>query len=95
MIEIVKVVGVRPVADHRLSVRFSDGTFGEHDFSAMAAERGVMVEPLRDPDYFGRVFIEMGVLAWPNGFDIDAIQLRREMESAGELRRDAVEWGAG
>jgi hypothetical protein len=33
----------------------------------------------------------MGVLAWPNGFDIDSIQLHREMKAAGELRRDTAE----
>ena len=41
-----------------------------------------MSEPLRDPAFFKRVFIEMGVLTWPNGFDIDAIHLRGLMEQA-------------
>lgn len=44
-----------------------------------------MVEPLKDPRFFKRVFISLGVLAWPNGFDLDAIQLHREMAAAGEL----------
>ena len=90
MIEIVKVVSVTPLGDHRLRLRFSDGSFGEHDFAAMVGEGGAMVGPLGEPEYFSRVFIEMGVLAWPNGFDIDAIGLQREMEAAGELRRDAA-----
>jgi hypothetical protein len=34
---------------------------GEYDFSAVVAESGPMVEPLRDPAYFGRVFLEDGV----------------------------------
>src|SRR5258705_7998506 len=34
---------------HRLRAAFSDGTSGEHDFSALVAETGPMVELLRDP----------------------------------------------
>jgi hypothetical protein len=50
-----------------------------------------MVEPLRDPTYFGRVFLEFGAPTWPNGFDIAPEWLRREMEKAGELSREAAE----
>ena len=90
MIEIVKVVGVEPLGGHRLRLRFSDGSFGEHDFLPVIGEGGPMIAPLADAGYFARVFIEMGVLAWPNGFDLDSINLQREMEAAGELRRDAA-----
>jgi hypothetical protein len=31
----------------------------------------------------------MGVPAWPNGFDLDAINLYMECEAAGELKRTA------
>ena len=91
MIEIVKVIAVRSLGNYRLALQFSDGSAGEHDFSGLVAETGPMTEPLRDPLYFGRVFIELGVLAWPNGFDIDAIELHREMLTAGELNRAAAE----
>jgi hypothetical protein len=41
-----------------------------------------MVEPLRDPEFFARAFVEMGVPTWPNGFDIDAIKLHMDMSEA-------------
>ena len=63
MIEIVHVVKVDKLGGYRLRLRFSDGTEGERDFSDMTAEGGEMVEPLRDPVFFARVFIECGVLA--------------------------------
>jgi hypothetical protein len=44
-----------------------------------------MVEPLRDPKMFARVFVQCGVLTWPNGFDLDAIRLYDEMSVAGLL----------
>ena len=49
-----------------------------------------MVEPLRDAALFQRVFVECGVPAWPNGFDLDAIALYREMDEAGLLTAKAA-----
>lgn len=88
---IVKVLEIEPVGGYRLRVTFSDGSSGVHDFSDMVAEPGPMVAPLRDPASFGRVFLEMGIPTWPNGFDIDAIKLHMDMAAAGELHRDAAE----
>jgi hypothetical protein len=51
---------------------------------------GPMVEPLRDPAFFARVFLEYGTLTWPNGFDLDAIALHQEMKAAGQLRMPAA-----
>jgi hypothetical protein len=39
---------------------FSDGMAGEYDFAGVIARGGPMVEPLRDPAYFARVFLEDG-----------------------------------
>jgi hypothetical protein len=44
-----------------------------------------MVEPLRDPDYFARVFLDYGAPTWPNSFDMSPDWLRIKMERAGEL----------
>jgi hypothetical protein len=91
MFTIVKVIEAQPIGDHRLRLTFSDGSAGEHDFGPLIDEGGPMVEPLRDPAYFRRVFVGMGVPTWPNGFDVDAIKLHMDMAAAGELHRDAAE----
>lgn len=83
----IEAVSVRRLGGHRLEIGFSDGSIGEHDFAAMVARPGPMLAPLRDADYFARVFVEDGALAWPNGYDLDPIALHREMTAAGELRR--------
>jgi hypothetical protein len=75
----------------RLRVRFSDGSAGVQDFAALVNEPGPMLEPLRDEAYIARVFLEFGAPTWPNGFDIAPEWLRREMETAGELSREAAE----
>jgi Protein of unknown function (DUF2442) len=91
MIEMVKVTDVRALDERRLWVRFSNGQEGVRDFADIFAEGGVMVEPLRDPSMFRRVFLEFGAPSWPNGFDIDPIALYREMEAAGGLTQVAAE----
>jgi hypothetical protein len=88
---LTKISSLKRLGGFRLRVAFGDGSAGEHDFTPMVNERGPMVEPLRDEAYFARVFLEFGALTWPNGYDVDPEWLRREMERAGELHREAAE----
>ena len=88
---LTKIVHLEKLGEFRLRLRFSDGSEGVHDFAALVHEPGSMMEPLRDPAYFARVFLEFGALTWPNGFDIAPEWLRREMEAAGELTHVAAE----
>jgi hypothetical protein len=90
MIDIVKVIRVEPLDGFRLSVRFSDGTEGVRDFSDVVAEGGPMLEALKEPKFFRQVFVELGTLTWPNGFDLDSIALHDEMKAMGVLRRSAA-----
>jgi hypothetical protein len=87
----IDVVSAKPLGGFRLRVAFSDGSQGEHDFSATVARDGEMVRPLKDPAFFARVFVELGALAWPNGYDLDPIALHDRMAAAGELSRAAAE----
>lgn len=81
----LKVREIAWLGDHRLRVTFTDGSGGTHDFSAMVQEAGPMMEPLRDPAFFGRAFLEFGAPTWPNGFDIAPRWLQMEMQAAGTL----------
>jgi Protein of unknown function (DUF2442) len=87
----IDVVSVKSMDGYRLRVGFSDGSFGVHDFSSTAARDGEMVRPLKDLTFFARVFVELGALTWPNGFDLDPIALHDRIAAAGELRREAAE----
>jgi len=87
----VDVLRSRPLAGHRLWVRFTDGCEGVRDLSEVIAEGGPMVEPLREQAYFERVFVEMGAPTWPNGFDLDPINLYMELRDAGALTAVAAE----
>ena len=87
----IDVISVKALGGFRLRVGFSDGSVGEHDFSATVARDGEMVRPLKAPAFFARVFVELGALTWPNGFDLDPIALYDRMSAAGELRGVAAE----
>jgi hypothetical protein len=41
----------------------------------------------KDPGHLRRVFIEDGVMTWPNGYDWDPIALHDEMKAEGLLRQ--------
>jgi hypothetical protein len=88
---LTKVTRLEKLGGFRLRVQFSDGSEGLHDFATMVAEPGPMLTPLRDEDYFARVFLDFGAPTWPNGFDIAPEWLRREMDAAGELTQVAAE----
>jgi len=87
----VDVLRLRAFADHKLWVRFTDGSEGVRDLSDLIAEGGPMVQPLRSPKYFAHAFVEMGAPTWPNGFDLDPINLYMQMRDAGELTQVAAE----
>ena len=87
----VDVLRLRPLEGYRVWLRFTDGSEGVRDLSSVIAKGGPMVEPLNDPAYFARVFVEMGAPTWPNGFDLDPINLYMEMRKAGELTQVAAE----
>jgi len=87
----VDVLRLRPLEGHRLWVHFTDGAEGVRDFSDIIAGGGPMVEPLKAQDYFNRVFVEMGAPTWPNGFDVDPINLYLELREAGALTAVAAE----
>jgi hypothetical protein len=88
----IDVRTVKVVGDYRLLIEFSNDKQGERDFAFIKAESGPMLEPLKDPAYFARVFVEDGALTWPNGYDWDPIALHDEMTEEGLLRRvDAAE----
>jgi hypothetical protein len=83
---LVDVVDMKIRPPFRLWVRFSDGAEGEIDHgSSLLSRSGPMIEPLKDPAYFRRGFVEDGAPTWPNGYDISPEALYEDMLAAGCL----------
>ena len=83
--KMVRARRVRALPDYHLEIVFDDDTMGVADLSDFVGT-GPMMQPLRDPAFFSRVFIEMGVPTWPNGCDIDPINQHMLFREAGALR---------
>jgi hypothetical protein len=83
----IKLIAVEPREGWQLLLRFSDGASGVFDFSGFVEAGTGMTEPLRDPAFFARHFIELGALAWPNGLDFSAGSLYRRLQDVGRLER--------
>ena len=80
------VTGVAVVGSYRLRLLFDDGAVGDIDFSQR--EWAGVFEPMRDPAFFARVFVdrEGGRLPGPGGW--------RWRPSHSTKRRPGITWGA-
>ena len=68
MVPVPSVVTAEHRGAYKIRLRFNDGSEKTIDFSHWF--RGPVFEPLRDVDYFKRLFLDAGTVAWPNGVDI-------------------------
>lgn len=54
--------------EYRIHLTFNDNTEKTIDFEDWLD--GPVFEPLRDPQYFQRFFLDGGTVVWPNGADV-------------------------
>ena len=74
----VRAVNVQP--GYRLSVTCNDGTSGLVDMSGLvASEKAGIYAALKDEKLFNQVSLELGVLTWPNGADLDPEWVHEEI----------------
>ncbi len=75
----VKALSILP--DCRLAVTFQDGTSGITDLSALTTATNCGIyEALKDPTVFGQARLELGVVTWPNGADIDPAWMHEQLK---------------
>lgn len=72
----MKLLNARLTAPFNLEIDFSDRTQGVFDANTYLANRtGPLLDQLRDPAYFQRVFIDAGALCWPNGLELSPAKI--------------------
>jgi hypothetical protein len=81
------------VADHRVTVSFSDGTTAELDLSGSL--EGPIFAPLRDFAYFRQFSVVGHTLAWPNGADfapeyLYSLARSHQEQNGGALSQSAL-----
>ena len=84
---LVKVLAVRLLGGHRLRFEFTDGAEGERDFAELVRLDRPVLQPLRDPAYFARVFLQRGAPTWPNGFALAPWALHDDLARDDALTR--------
>src|SRR5438132_4946451 len=81
MTALPSVVRAEYRGEFRIHLVFDDSSEATVDFRQWLD--GPVFEPLKDPNYFSRFFIDGGTVVWPNGADIapetlyDAVRLAR------------------
>ena len=75
-----QVVSARLVKGCIIATSFDDGTQKQIDVSRWF--KGPVFEPLKNPKFFKRFYIDAGTLAWPNGVDIapEALYAYKDMK---------------
>ncbi|WP_165235034.1 DUF2442 domain-containing protein [Aquisphaera insulae] len=73
---ILRIREVQVCGRHSLRLEFNDGSTRRVDIRPLL--EGPIFEPLRDPDYFARVSLDVtcGTVVWPNGADFAPEALR-------------------
>jgi hypothetical protein len=66
MNDVVEIVYKKGFTYH---IVFDNGMSGDVDFSEYL-EKGPVFEPLRDPAFFRKAYLEGGTISWPNGADV-------------------------
>ena len=78
----IKLIEARYRGEFQVALRFSDGEEGIFDGRELLKRSGPLLDPLRDENYFKRVFIDAGALSWPNGLELSPTRLH---ETCGAL----------
>jgi len=76
------VIEVKINKNLTFEVRFADGTSGKVRF--MPQHLTGVFEPLNDPQFFSKVFIDHGVVTWPNEIDLAPDAMYQEIKKHGE-----------
>lgn len=76
------VIEVKPEEHLTLSVRFVDGVAGKVHF--LPSHLTGVFTPLKQADFFAKVFVNEGVVAWPGEIDLAPDAMHDEIKRHGE-----------
>jgi hypothetical protein len=85
----IKIARASILRDRVVRLEFSDGSTGDYDIAPLITRGTSLTSVLADDAYFARFFLELGALAWPNGFELAPGALHRQLKERGALRPPA------
>ncbi len=80
----IKLIEARYKGDFKVSLYFSDGKEGIFSGHELLQRKGPLLEPLRNEEYFKRLFIDAGALCWPNGLELSPARLYETCQAMTE-----------
>jgi len=86
----IKITNATYCREQTIKLEFSDGTWGEYNFSKLFIPETALTGPLRSETEFARFFLELGALCWPNGLEIGASSLQTRLRNAKALNSSQV-----
>jgi hypothetical protein len=78
-----------PLDGYEVHLRFADGLAADVDLSYLC-EFGGVFEPLRDVEYFRKLFVDGSTISWPNEADIAPETLYDHAQRAEYAKRLAA-----
>lgn len=72
-----KILTVK-VINFIIECELENGDIYQYDMSFIKKSKGPMLNELKEHSLFNKVFIELGSLSWPNGYEIHANTIARE-----------------
>ena len=73
-----KIIDVKAMDNFTLECEMENGEIYRYDMSFILTDNAPMIEPLKNIDFFKRVWLEYGALEWPNGFGIHGKTIVRD-----------------
>lgn len=66
----IKVLTARYLGAFKIALEFSTNESGVFDASDLLKRDGILLNPLRNEEFFQRFFVDAGALAWPHGLEL-------------------------
>lgn len=83
----IKIIKAETIGQTQLRLTFSDGMQGDYDFVPLLDKDTVLTRPLKNPEYLGAHFLELGALCWKNGLELSPTALHNELLNSNKLTR--------
>lgn len=77
------VVSVKPEKDFILYVKFADGLEGKVKFMPSRLKKPIF-HALRDESFFSQVYIDHGIVTWPENLDLAPDTMHDAIQEKGE-----------
>jgi len=89
----IKIIKINYLGDFKVALYFSDGLEGIFDGKSLFQRQGSLLEPIKDENYFRKVYIDAGALSWPHGLELSPVSLWKKSVKSKADKKQYPFWG--